>query len=323
MNKKFYRAYLLGCLLLCNCKTNTPENIYTVCVDFDKNRDVSLWNIFSRIELIPLETNELSLIRNIMKIVDYNDNYYILDYNNAEILIFNSHGKFLYKISDRGVGPQEYINISDFEIDSVKNKTTLLSPVNYSMYEYDLNGNFIRTYKLPDIIEAYKSFLSLNTDTIAYFSFDLNNRIKLYSKSKNKIIKEIFPEEDNILNNFSYYEFPYQNYFFRSSTNTLYRIRLDGSIINGYIWDFGKLNNSRKQLNDIKKIPFNEFREYFHKLINSEIINHIPILHGGNSKYLFTQIWRKGKHINIFHNKKENKNYVFEKTVLARNNRAH
>jgi hypothetical protein len=64
------------------------------------------------------------------------------------------------------------------------------------MYEYDLNGNYIERNKLTDIIEQTKVFY-LEYWYNAYFSIDLNNRIKLYSKSKNKIIKEIFPEEDN------------------------------------------------------------------------------------------------------------------------------
>lgn len=313
--KKKYIAFLLGSLLLYNCNTDDPEKVYTISVDLNESSNVSIWDIFTKIELIPLETTELSLMKNIMKVIDYNDNYYVLDYRNAEILIFNSQGKFLHKISDKGVGPEEYINISDFEIDFGENKIVFLSPVNYSKYEYDLKGDFIRTYKLPETPGAYKSFLSLNKDTTVYFSFDLSNRIKLYSKKENKIIKEIFPEEENLLNNFSYYEFPYLNYFFRSSSNTLYMFDIDGSIIQGYIWDFGVFNNTKKQLNNIKKIPFNEFADHFHKLINSEIINHVPILHGGNSNYLFIQIWRKGKHINIFHNKKNNKNYVFEKTL--------
>lgn len=63
----------------------------------------------------------------------------------------------------------------------------------------------------------------------------------------------------------------------------------------------------------MEKLSSNELQSYFSKLINSELINQIIILHGGNSQFIFSQIWRKGKHINIFHDKIKNKNFVFEK----------
>ena len=301
--------------LLDGCNTENTEKSYTIHADFDKENKVSFSDIFAKIELIPLETNEQSLIKNITKVVVHDNNYYLLDYQRSEILTYDSAGNFLFKISDRGEGPQEYINISDFSIDKNTQKLLLLSAVNNSMYEYDLRGNFIKKYKLPNIVGAYKSFLLLNADTIAFFTFDFNNRVKLYSKSRNAIVKELFPEKDNILNKFSYYEFPYKNYFHRSASNILYKIESDGNIVNGYSWDFGKVNNSKKQIKNLEKLSSNEIHNYFYQLINSEIINHITILHGGNSKYLFTQIWRKGKHINIFHDKTNDKNYIFEKTI--------
>jgi len=148
-----------------------------------------------------------------------------------------------------------------------------------------------------------------------FFTFDFNNRIKFYSKEKKKIIKELLPEKENILNNFVYNEFSYSNYLHRATSNTLFTIDNNCSIGDGYTWDFGNQNNTKNQIKKIEKIPSSELRNYFSRLIRSELINHITILHGGNSKYLFCQIWRKGKHINIFHDKMDNKNFVFEKFI--------
>lgn len=305
--------FIFSCIGCIKKNDNKKDNI--IYVDLEKADKVSLWDIFSHIELIPLETNEQSLIRQISKIVPYEDNYYVLDYRKSEILMFDFSGKYLHKISDKGEGPQEYSNISDFEIDEDKNILSVLAPVNYSMYEYDFNGVFLNKYKIPDIIGAYMSFISLNKDTIVYFTFDYDNRIKFFSKSENRIVKELLPENENLLNKFSYNVFPYANYLHRASSSTLFKVKDNGEIIDGYTWDFGKLNNSSSQLKKVAKIPNNELQQYFFQFINSEIINHIIIINGGNSKYLFSQIWRKGKHINILHNKMNNKNYVFEKTI--------
>lgn len=65
--------------LLSGCKTENTEKSYTIYVDIDKENKVSFSDIFAKIELIPLETNEQSLIKNIMKVVAYDGNYYILD----------------------------------------------------------------------------------------------------------------------------------------------------------------------------------------------------------------------------------------------------
>lgn len=307
-------SFFIFCFNSCIKKEDNKKNniIYVNLAKVDK---VSLWDIFSHIELIPLETNEQSLIKQVSKIIPYDDNYYVLDYRKSEILMFDSNGKYLHKISDRGEGPQEYANISDFEIDEVNNNLSVLAPVNYSMYEYDFKGNFLNKYKLPDIIGAYMSFISLNKDTIVYFTYDYDNRIKLYSKSKNRIVKELLPENENLLNKFSYNVFPYANYLHRAASNTLFKVEDKGEIIDGYTWDFGKLNNSSSQLRNIKKTPYNDLPQHFSQFINSEIINQVIILHGGNSQYLFSQIWRKGKHVNIFHDKKNNKNYLFERTI--------
>lgn len=306
----FFMLFPYGCDKKSDGKKNT-----TISVDLEKDQKVFFSDLFSHIELIPLETNEQSLIREIRKLIISADVFYIFDYNQAEILRFDANGKYLNKISSRGLGPEEYVNISDFEIDKSNKTISLLSAVNNSMYEYDINGNYICKYKLPDIRGAYKSFKSLNSDTIAFFTFDFNNRIKFYSKEKKKIIKELLPEKENILNNFAYNEFSYSNYLHRATSNTLFTIDNNCSIGDGYTWDFGNQNNTKNQIKKIEKMPSSELRNYFSRLIRSELINHITILHGGNSKYLFSQIWRKGKHINIFHDKMDNKNFVFEKFI--------
>lgn len=315
--KTLLTTFLSLCILFFNSCANKiddkEEN--TLYVDLENAGNVSLWDIFSHIELIPLETTNESLIKDINKLILYDDIYYLLDYRNSTILMFDSSGNFLYKINDKGDGPQEYLDISDFEINKENNMLSVLAPVNNSMYEYDLKGNFTNKYKLPDIRGAYKSFFSLNNDTVVFFTFDYDNRIKLYSKSENRIVKELLPETDNMLDKFSQTEFPYANYLHRASSNKLLKIENNGDIVDGYTWDFGKLNNTEGQIEYIAALPGNDLHKYIHQFMDTEIVNQIMILQAGNSKYLFTQLWRKGKHVSVFHDKKNSKSHVFEKTI--------
>lgn len=299
---------------LASCKQKN-SGIDTVTVDLEKLQSVSFFDIFSQIEIIPLETNDNSLIKDIMKIALFEDKLYVLDYSKSELLIFNSKGNFLTKISDRGQGPDQYLNIADFDVDTINRRITLLAPINSSIYEYDLYGNFEAKHKLPTITGAYNRFKCLNNDTIVFWNFDESNRIKFYSKSQNAILKESYPEKDNILNNFTPFVFPYENYFCRSSDNVVYEITNNCEITAKYKWDFMRLNNSEKTIRNFEAIPSSELRNYTNRILSSEEINYILSLHGGTSKYYFTQLWRKNKRMNVFFDKVKNIQYVFNKTT--------
>jgi hypothetical protein len=60
--------------LLGSCKTENTEKSYTIHADIEKENKVSFSDIFAKIELIPLETNEQSLIKNITKVVVHDNN---------------------------------------------------------------------------------------------------------------------------------------------------------------------------------------------------------------------------------------------------------
>ncbi|MFA5045603.1 MAG: 6-bladed beta-propeller [Paludibacter sp.] len=287
-----------------------------ICINIEQRDEVSMSDIFSKIEIVRLETNDKSLIKEILKIIVFDNKYFIFDFPKSEILVFNAHGSYLTKISNRGNGPDQYINISDFDINFINKKLSLLSSVDRTMHEYDLNGNYLKRYKLPDITGAYKSLKYLNNDTIVYWTFDFDNRIKFYSVSRNKIISETFPEQDIFFNKFLPTEFPYENYVCRSSQNMVFKISPKCKIENGYEWNFGRLNNNVNQIqSSINMTMRPEIMEYVKKIYASENINYIFNLQGGNSIYLYAQITRKNKLINIFYNKKTKKNYVFENSI--------
>lgn len=297
----------------CINKVENEDNIFSV--DLNKITEVPFINIFSNIEIIPLETNENSLIMDVSKVIYFNNKYFVLDRKNWTIFIFDNIGNFCSKISNKGSGPNQYINIDDFEIYKKNNSIVLLSAFNKTLYEYDLDGNFITKNELPNLSRSYKSFNFINNDTLVFFTFDQKNRIKFISKTENSIIRETFPEKDNMLNNFSRYEFPFENYFIRSADNTVYIITQDCQLIESHTWDFGKLNNSSIQITAMEKVSLNDSQMYGSKIWNSEVINYIFATQSKTPNFFYTQIWRKNKLVNIFYNPTTKKEYVFEKTA--------
>lgn len=91
---------------------------------------------------------------------------------NGEILCFNTDGKFLYKLQNRGRGPEEYTFISDFDVSSDNKFLTILSGSSYKLLTYgisDTGFTFRRSITLKDPVpgkisivpETDKAFLAI------------------------------------------------------------------------------------------------------------------------------------------------------------------
>jgi len=312
MKRKIIPLIFLS-IFLYGCTTKQKDEMNTIRVDLEHKQKVSIFDIFSKIDIIPLETNDLSLIKFIRKLVVYHDNIYILD-DLSKILVFSHDGKFLYQINNKGMGPEEYIDISDFDV--TNDSLSVLSAVGNKMFIYDTDGHFIRRFYLPQINRAYNSFKFINNDTIAFWTFDYENRLKIYSKSSNRIFKEGIPEKNNIYGNLNIKMFPYGTFIPSVNDNRVFKITPQSEIVEAYRWDFGKLNNTPEMIENAPKINSQDkIKEYIDKIISSKVINYVFSSAGGNSQYNYTKISRKDKLICIFYNKLSKKTYVFEKTT--------
>ena len=121
------------------------------------------------IDYIPLQTTENSLIGNLRsKIVNIDKRIYIQ--SNKEILCFDREGKFLFKLENSGRGPQEYVDIIDFDISSDNKTLTILSKnklLAYKISESDFT--FLRSitlkepapYRVSMIPETNNAFISI------------------------------------------------------------------------------------------------------------------------------------------------------------------
>lgn len=301
-------------LLLFSCSQPLPNSM-EIKIDIDKEEDISLLDIFEKVELVILEAADESLIKDMSKVVSKNNKYYILDYSLARILIFDESGNFLSKLDNKGNGPNEYVSLTDFEVND-NGGMMLLSNYDGVLLYFDAEGECEKKIKLPTINRTYKSFKCINQNDLVFWTFDENNRIKFYSLKKNVIVSECFPEKDNYFNAFSVIEFPYGNYISRSANNTIYEFTSDYKVKPSYHWNFGKYNNKKAKLVSGEKLFSNqtEMWNFYQEAFASENINYIFNLCGGNARYLYTQLTRKNKHINVFYDKITQEKIVFEKT---------
>ena len=227
-------------------------------VDLNKPQTASLFDYFSHIELIPLETNDKVLIGWIEEITYNKGRYYVFDRQQHRIYVFDDSGKFMFQINKRGQGPGEYITIRSIYLNPFTGNIDL-ADFGY-ICSYNLSGNFVKKIHPPSDLPFYDNLLALNEKTYVFY---LGTRGKVgpykiiyYDVENNEIIRKEY-EEDSSINNFyfinynshtPFYEYQGKWYFCYFADNITYEVGQD-SLIKAYTWDFGKYNYNLKTLN--------------------------------------------------------------------------
>ncbi|PKP38340.1 MAG: hypothetical protein CVT97_01895, partial [Bacteroidetes bacterium HGW-Bacteroidetes-14] len=109
-----------------------------------KGSVVSLSEVASDIRYIPLETNVESVLGNIEGIKFSKGKIYISD-SKYSISIFTEEGKFIKKFSRVGRGPEEYVDISTFQVNDTDGGIVILERSG-RIIRYDADGNFVELY---------------------------------------------------------------------------------------------------------------------------------------------------------------------------------
>jgi hypothetical protein len=107
-----------------------------------------MWKKWLKLSYTPLETHPEALMRGVNYLKTGNRKFYINTV--LEILCFDRSGKFLYKLDQKGRGPDEYLYLSDYDINPAKNQLLVLTTgKKLNFYDETKNGFFISGY--PDL----------------------------------------------------------------------------------------------------------------------------------------------------------------------------
>ncbi len=132
---------LLG-ICICGCNSDGSNNEESVkCCKISGYTDEQFDSIFEFERYVVLETNDVSVIRNITKLLATDSCVYILDAN-RRVLIFGNDGHFIRNIEHIGAGPEEYANLRDFNLNS--DTLMLLDPDNSRILVYTDDDRFVR-----------------------------------------------------------------------------------------------------------------------------------------------------------------------------------
>ena len=221
----------------------------------EKYKRVYCSDLFSSIELIPLETRDESLVTAPHFVRDrfflLNDNY--IFFRGEHLCVFDHSGKFLHHIGQKGQGPGDYISVSDIFFDA-DNPTIYVNNLAINLLEYDFSGKFIRSIPIP-IIDS----LDLN-----HFSHVGNNLFvgHLRNSGKSRFSFCLFNENGDTVKCFpNYFFFDRERSFIANFAEALKPVRIDKQIflknyVNDTIYQLEKLTLKPAYIFGVGKYTF-------------------------------------------------------------------
>jgi len=162
-------ALIILALLFCSCGSKDNSTIKTIDLLSPGGQQITnLSEIADDIQYIPLETNPDALMRFVGSLKSVNNKFYINTV--LELLVFDNTGKFLYKLDQRGRGPNEYVYLSDYDIKPEENLVIVLTKGKLYFYnETDTGFNLRRQLDLK-IQPSYVDFFPGQDNILLTFS---------------------------------------------------------------------------------------------------------------------------------------------------------
>jgi hypothetical protein len=167
-------------LLSCPVKNEVKRDINVLSLSTQRVKEyISLSEIISSATVAPLETNDDILMKEV-KDIEKNGAYYFIS-DGQTIYKYDANGHFTDKLNRAGSGPEEYLQISDFQIDNIGN-IWILSRSEKSIYRYNPSKELQEKISFPYWVDNIKL---LNADTMILYignETDGNVTIKVFCR---------------------------------------------------------------------------------------------------------------------------------------------
>lgn len=332
MKKCFY--LLLLTWILASCSSQTKETKNNVLKATLKETEVSLKDLFSRIEVIPLETNDTALMDHVHRIRKVNNKYYILNedypgFTYINILIYDVEGNFLHSIGKKGQGPEEYPwLIYDMDIDTEKDLVYMMSPSGM-LYLYRTDGSFVRKMNMPEGL-IYHGLQFLNSNQLLSWAggTDIDNdAMSVLDADSAKLIKGLWRDHNDPNWDIIEFTYAYQDkiYFTPSIDRQVYEVTSDSLRI-AYEWDFGEDNYDASSVRSrLEGLTIAEKDEKWNEMRKTGGVPYTLLKQGQTNKYYFTNVLGilgerddKGyakNYFSLFYEKATGRSFYFKKTT--------
>ena len=258
-------VYILLSLSACSGKNGASVKypVIDVVSNIGNYQRVYCSDLFSSIELIPLETKSECLI-DLHIYISVTDSF-IFKNGNFILYAFDRSGKFLNQIGRRGNGPEEYRMASHIFLNY--DKTSILVDNIINILEYEFNGKFIRSIPIP-VINGQRLGNCNNVDDNVFIGSIRYNGINEYKyclfDSNGDIIK-CFPnyifynKNGNFANTFEGSLQPVKvdsRTYLKDHVNDTIYVLSASELQPAYVFDFGKYSFPVEQLGNFNSIDF-------------------------------------------------------------------
>ncbi|MHA1972264.1 MAG: 6-bladed beta-propeller, partial [Candidatus Hodarchaeales archaeon] len=226
------------------------ENITTIKIPDKLKNLIQTDSLFENVHVIRLETSDECLFAKPVKVLFHKNRIYIQDHNRA-LYVFKTDGAFEKVIGAKGRGPEEFLTLADFDIDSTGNVYII---DRFKIVKYDNNGNFIKNFSLNikrKDFPCYPEQLIVKEDGgfIVWVAYDRNLeytegvKYAIYEISESgKILNSYFPLNYHVYNQRHRFRKTHQEEYLIDpifGQDTIFSISSD-SIYAKYYIDFGK-----------------------------------------------------------------------------------
>lgn len=316
---KGFVIFLILCASSFSCKNSVCLKDFGEVLEVDLNQTIDPFErIFSKAEIIPLETTDSSLIVWINKIIPVNDRFYIHDDWANKLHVFDKFGYHECRISRYGQGPDEYLNIYDCVVDASNDDIYMLS-VHGRIKCYSLNGVYKGEIILPNRSHYYSVSLLDNNHLATWSCLDQEEGSILVLDRDSVNILGSYWHDDRIFNHQEqspFHQYKGKTYFGTALRQQVYEVTING-LNPTYIWDFGKDNIKENSLDYYLSIENSNKRN--DRIIDdygSDMLPFILDLQRQNDKYYYVGL-RKDSGMrppmtHVFYDKKTNKSLVFD-----------
>lgn len=149
--KKIITIIAVSALFACNAnRPGTTAPTTKIVVDTGDKHPVPDTEFFSSTDIVPLETNDKSLLADVSKIMFEDDFMAIADYRGNQICLFDYEGRHIRTIRHIGRGPKEYISMFKVSLDKENKRFIVFDDKTAKLKFYDYDGEWAgeKEYKL-------------------------------------------------------------------------------------------------------------------------------------------------------------------------------
>ncbi|WP_075352226.1 6-bladed beta-propeller [Algoriphagus marinus] len=195
-------AILLFCLVGCAESVNDEVELGNIKIQ-DK---LLISEISEGVEYLVLDKESDAVIYGVDKLIYENDRFFILDNSYTETLaVFTDTGTHLFSLEIGLGGPDEFVEISDFDYDPASREIFVFSGAQRKIFVYDENGNPSRQYRIPSSLIVHSiGYLGQNRfaffrDMVEESKLDLPSQLFTYDFETEQVIDQAIPLSKNEL----------------------------------------------------------------------------------------------------------------------------